>query len=62
MNFFQQHLKRGYLKKQNPNFEQILKQLKRAYKDLKTAKRTKELLGEIRVFIETQNPQIHFEF
>ena len=39
---FQRYLERGYLKKQNPNFAQISKQLKRAYKDLKTAKRTLE--------------------
>lgn len=42
MNSFQRYLERGYLKKQNPDFAQISKQLKRAYKDLKTAKRTLE--------------------
>lgn len=42
MNSFQRYLEKGYLKKQNPNFGQISKQLKRAYKDLKTAKQTLE--------------------
>jgi len=42
MNLFQKHFERGYLKKQSPNFAQISKQLRRAYKDLKTAKRTLE--------------------
>ena len=42
MNLFQKHFERGYLKKQNTNFAQISKQLRRAYKDLKTAKRTLE--------------------
>ena len=40
MNSFQGYLKKGCLKKQNPNFAQIAKQLRRAYKDLKTAERT----------------------
>ncbi len=40
MNPFQQYLEKGYLKKQPQNFEQISQQLKRAYKDLKTAKLT----------------------
>lgn len=42
MNPFQSYLEKGYLKKQNPNFAQISKQIKRAYRDLKTAKRTLE--------------------
>lgn len=42
MSSFQRHLEQGYLKKQSPSFAQILKQIKRAYKDLKTAKRTLE--------------------
>lgn len=42
MNPFQKYLDRGYLKQQNPNFEQFKKQMQRAYKDLKTAKRTLE--------------------
>lgn len=42
MNLFQRYLEKGYLKKQNPNFAQISKQFKRAYKDLKTAKRNLE--------------------
>lgn len=42
MNPFQRYLEKGYLKKQNPDFEQIAKQFKRAYKDLKTARRNLE--------------------
>jgi len=40
MNEFNKYLSKGLLKKQNPNFTQIQKQIKRAYRDLKTGKHT----------------------
>lgn len=42
MSAFQRYLERGYLKKQSPNFAQISNQLRRAFKDLKTAKHNLE--------------------
>ena len=42
MNQFQKYLSRGLIKKQDPNFLQIMKQLQRAHKDLTTAKHTLE--------------------
>lgn len=39
---FKRYHDQGFLKKQEPNFQQIQKQIKRAYKDLKTAKHTLE--------------------
>lgn len=42
MSQFQRYLEKGYLKRQNSDFAQITKQLKRAYEDLITAGRTLE--------------------
>lgn len=42
MNEVQKYISKGLLKKQTPNFAQVLKQLQRAHRDLKTAKCTLE--------------------
>lgn len=46
MNQFEKYFNKGLLKKQNPNFAQIHKQMKRAYRDLETSKRTLEYDSE----------------
>lgn len=39
MTFFHEHFSRGLLKKQQPNFGQIQKQIQRAFRDITTAQR-----------------------